>query len=48
MRYYILRRVLLAILVMWLVHLMVFSMVRLFPGDVVMMRLAQDATMTEE
>ena len=48
MRYYILRRVLLAILVLWLVHLMVFSMVRLFPGDVVMMRLAQDATMTKE
>ena len=48
MRYYILRRVLLAFLVLWLVHLMVFSMVRLFPGDVVMMRLAQDATMTKE
>ena len=48
MRYYVLRRVLLAILVLWLVHLMVFSMVRLFPGDVVMMRLAQDATMTKE
>jgi len=48
MRYYILRRVLLAILVLWLVHLLVFSMVRLFPGDVVMMRLAQDATMTKE
>ena len=48
MRYYVLRRVLLAILVLWLVHLLVFSMVRLFPGDVVMMRLAQDATMTKE
>ena len=48
MRYYILRRVLLAILVLWMVHLLVFSMVRLFPGDVVMMRLAQDATMTKE
>ena len=48
MRYYVLRRVLLAILVLWLVHLMVFSMVRMFPGDVVMMRLAQDATMTKE
>ena len=48
MRYYILRRVLLAILVLWLVHLLVFSMVRMFPGDVVMMRLAQDATMTKE
>ena len=48
MRYYILRRVLLAILVLWLVHLLVFSMVRAFPGDVVMMRLAQDATMTKE
>ena len=48
MRYYILRRVLLAILVLWLVHLLVFSMVRMFPGDVVMMRLAQDATMTRE
>ena len=48
MRFYILRRVLLAILVLWMVHLMVFSMVRLFPGDVVMMRLAQDATMTKE
>ena len=48
MRYYVLRRVLLAILVLWLVHLLVFSMVRMFPGDVVMMRLAQDATMTKE
>ena len=48
MRYYVLRRVLLAILVLWLVHLLVFSMVRMFPGDVVMMRLAQDATMTRE
>lgn len=48
MRYYVLRRVLLAILVLWLVHLLVFSMVRAFPGDVVMMRLAQDATMTKE
>ena len=48
MRYYVLQRVLLAILVLWLVHLMVFSMVRMFPGDVVMMRLAQDATMTKE
>ena len=48
MRYYILQRVLLAIIVLWLVHLLVFSMVRLFPGDVVMMRLAQDATMTTE
>ena len=48
MRYYVLRRVLMAILVLWLVHLMVFSMVRMFPGDVVMMRLAQDATMTKE
>ena len=48
MWYYVLRRVLLAILVLWMVHLLVFSMVRAFPGDVVMMRLAQDATMTEE
>ena len=48
MRYYVLQRVLLAILVLWLVHLLVFSMVRMFPGDVVMMRLAQDATMTRE
>ena len=48
MRYYVLQRVMLAILVLWLVHLMVFSMVRMFPGDVVMMRLAQDATMTRE
>ena len=48
MRYYVLQRVLLAILVLWLVHLLVFSMVRAFPGDVVMMRLAQDATMTKE
>ena len=47
MRYYILRRVLLAFLVLWMVHLLVFSMVRAFPGDVVMMRLAQDATMTD-
>ena len=45
---YILRRLLLAILVLWMVHLLVFSMVRMFPGDVVMMRLAQDATMTKE
>lgn len=48
MRYYVLQRVFLAILVLWLVHLLVFSMVRAFPGDVVMMRLAQDATMTRE
>ena len=48
MWYYILRRVLLAVLVLWMVHLLVFSMVRAFPGDVVMMRLAQDATMTKE
>ena len=45
---YILKRLLLAILVLWMVHLLVFSMVRMFPGDVVMMRLAQDATMTKE
>lgn len=45
---YIIQRLLLAILVLWLVHLLVFSMVRMFPGDVVMMRLAQDATMTKE
>ncbi len=37
-----------AIVVLWLVHLLVFSMVRAFPGDVVMMRLAADATMTQE
>ena len=48
MRQYIIRRVLLALFVLWLVHLLVFSMVRAFPGDVVMMRLAQDATMTKE
>ena len=48
MRQYILRRIILAIFVLWLVHLLVFSMVRMFPGDVVMMRLAQDATMTRE
>ena len=48
MRYYVLKRVLLALLVLWMVHLLVFSMVRAFPGDVVMMRLAQDATMTKE
>lgn len=45
---YILKRLLLAILVLWMVHLLVFSMVRMFPGDVVMMRLGQDATMTKE
>ena len=45
---YIARRFVLAILVLWLVHLLVFSMVRTFPGDVVMMRLGQDATMTKE
>ena len=37
-----------AIVVLWRVHLLVFSMVRAFPGDVVMMRLAADATMTKE
>lgn len=45
---YILRRLFLGIFVLWLVHLLVFSMVRMFPGDVVMMRLAADATMTKE
>lgn len=48
MRQYILRRIFMAIVVLWLVHLLVFSMVRAFPGDVVMMRLAADATMTQE
>ena len=48
MTQYIVHRLLLAIMVLWLVHLLVFSMVRMFPGDVVMMRLAQDATMTKE
>ena len=48
MSQYILHRLLLAIVVLWLVHLLVFSMVRMFPGDVVMMRLGQDATMTKE
>jgi len=48
MSQYILHRLLLAIMVLWLVHLLVFSMVRMFPGDVVMMRLGQDATMTKE
>ncbi len=45
---YITRRIILSLIVLWLVHLLVFSMVRAFPGDVVMMRLAQDATMTKE
>ena len=48
MQQYILRRIFMAIVVLWLVHLLVFSMVRAFPGDVVMMRLAADATMTQE
>ena len=48
MRQYVIRRIFLAFFVLWLVHLLVFSMVRAFPGDVVMMRLAQDATMTKE
>ncbi len=45
---FVLRRIFLALVVLWLVHLLVFSMVRMFPGDVVMMRLAQDATLTAE
>ena len=48
MSQYILHRLLSAIVVLWLVHLLVFSVVRMFPGDVVMMRLGQDATMTKE
>jgi len=43
MRTYIARRVLHGLLVLWLVSLVIFSLVRILPGDAVIMQLDQAA-----
>ena len=48
MRTYIARRVLQGLLVLWLVSLAVFSLVRILPGDAVLMQLDQAAAPTPE
>jgi Binding-prot-dependent transport system membrane comp, N-term len=48
MRTYITRRVLHGLLVLWLVSLVVFSLVRILPGDAVIMQLDQAAAPTPE
>lgn len=48
MREYIIRRVLMNIPVIWLVSLMVFSLIRLVPGDVVMMLIGESAIVAKE
>jgi len=48
MQAYIIRRLLLAIFVLWGVTLLVFSIMRLVPGDVVMMRLGEMGTIAPE
>src|SRR5437867_2778744 len=48
MRTYIARRVLHGLLVLWLVSLLIFSLVRLLPGDAVIMQLDQAAAPTPE
>lgn len=45
---YTVRRCLLSLLVLWLVSTMVFSLVRLLPGDVVLARLSEDANISRE
>ena len=48
MRTYIARRVLQGLLVLWLVSLLIFSLVRILPGDAVIMQLDQAAAPTPE
>ena len=48
MRTYITRRVLHGVLVLWLVSLVIFSLVRILPGDAVIMQLDQAAAPTPE
>src|SRR5437867_386120 len=48
MRSYVLRRVLQGLLVLWLVSFAVFSLVRILPGDAVLMQLDQAAAPTPE
>src|SRR5262245_6150624 len=45
---YIARRVLQGVLVLWLVSLMIFSLVRILPGDAILMQLDQAAAPTPE
>ena len=46
MRTYITRRLLQGVLVLWLVSLLIFSLVRILPGDAVLMQLDQAAAPT--
>src|SRR5499433_4361322 len=46
MRTYVARRVLQGLLVLWLVSLAIFSLVRILPGDAVIMQLDQAAAPT--
>src|SRR5207249_2849342 len=48
MRTYVVRRVLHGLLVLWLVSLLIFSLVRILPGDAVIMQLDQAAAPTPE
>ena len=48
MRTYIARRVAAGLLVLWLVSLLIFSLVRILPGDAVIMQLDQAAAPTPE
>ena len=48
MRTYIARRLLQGLLVLWLVSLLIFSLVRILPGDAVIMQLDQAAAPTAE
>jgi peptide/nickel transport system permease protein len=45
---YIARRLLQGLLVLWLVSLLIFSLVRILPGDAVIMQLDQAAAPTPE
>src|SRR5262252_3015273 len=48
MRTYVARRVLHGLLVLWLVSLLIFSLVRILPGDAVIMQLDQAAAPAPE
>ena len=48
MRSYIARRIVQGLLVLWLVSFAVFSLVRILPGDAVLMQLDQAAAPTPE
>ncbi len=48
MRTYVTRRLLQGALVLWLVSLLIFSLVRILPGDAVIMQLDQAAAPTPE